>query len=143
MEFTPIFPEKTPRKPLSNIAKAYPKSALHPLLAIGGRNGIRAQFSISTWLTAGACLQSLLLLLPVPVIYIILPSIALLLYKIINTYLILYKFKPNPLMDGIVKGKHSAIIPSSDGTFTRYAGSSVGGGGVCVLLLGARSNRYP
>jgi hypothetical protein len=143
MEFTPIFPDKTPHKPLSNSAKAYPKTALHPLLTVGGQNSLRAQFTISTWLTAGACLQSLLVLLPVPLFYTILPSIALLAYKIINTYLILYGFKPNPLMDGVVMGKHSALIPSSDGIFTRDIGSSIGGGGVCVFLLGARSNRYP
>lgn len=141
MEFTPALPERTPNKPLSNSARAFTNSS-HPLLTIGGKNSIRVQFTISTWLTTGACLQSLLLLLPIPLIYKVLPSFVLLSCKIINTYLILYGFKPNPFMDGVIPGKHSAVIPSKDGTFTRPVGSSVGGGTVCVFLLGVRSNRY-
>jgi hypothetical protein len=77
-----------------------------------------------------------------PVNYTVLPSLVFLPYKIINTYLALWGFKGNHLMDGVVKGRHSAIFPNSDGGFTRSVGESVGGGGVCVFLLGARSNRF-
>jgi hypothetical protein len=45
-------------------------------------------------------------------------------------------------MQGVIKGRHSAIFPNRDGGFERSIGESVGGGGVCVFLLGARSNRY-
>jgi hypothetical protein len=141
MEFTPLFPTPTPnRKPLSNSSKAFPKGT-HPFLTVGGQNIRRAQFTISTWLCVGAVLQSLLVLLPLPVYYTVLPSIALLAYKIINTYLIQWGFRENKLMDGVLMGRHSAIFPNSDGGFTRRVGESVSGGGVCVCLLGARSNR--
>jgi hypothetical protein len=93
-------------------------------------------------------LQSLLVLVPLilhsplPVYYALLPSLALLSYKIANTYLVLWGFKENPLMQGVVRGRVSALIPSADGGFERGVGDSVGGGGVCVFLLGARTNRY-
>jgi hypothetical protein len=141
MEFTPLFPNPTlARKSLSNSSRAFPRGG-HRLFSIGGQNSLRAQFTISTWLCVGAAFQSLLVLLPLPVYYTILPSIVLLAYKIINTYLELWGFKRNHLMDGVIKRRYSAIFPNSDGSFTRSAGQAIGGGGVCVFLLGARSNR--
>jgi cobalamin biosynthesis protein CobD/CbiB len=52
---------------------------------------------------------------PLPLYYTVLPPIALLAYKTINTYLILWGYKWNYLMDGVIKGRHLAIFPNSDG----------------------------
>lgn len=88
---------------------------------------LRDQLSLSSWLTVGAVLQSLLVLLPVSKSLAILPTLALAAYKTLRAVKTISSYKPGD--DGVILAKVGATMEKdikSDGR-------------VCLLVLGARS----
>jgi len=91
--------------------------------------------SIQTILLIGACLQTVLFLLPIPKLYSVGPAIGLLLFRIVDTTLITYNLIPNPYLKDAIHKKVTAQPHDRDGNF--------GGPGkekIAVMLLGAKSN---
>lgn len=95
---------------------------------------VGANFDLSTLLMVGACLQSILIL-TFQNKYALLPACFVLCLRSIDTFLITFKFKANPYLEGVVKGRVTAIVPNEDGEIT-----GPGEQRVAVLLLGAKSN---
>lgn len=94
----------------------------------------------------GGLLQSILiLLLPVRLIYALLPTFGLALFKVTRLVLKVGGVIENPLMEGVKLGRSSAVFPPSEigekGMF-RPVGESVGGEGMCILLLSNRCNQF-
>jgi hypothetical protein len=97
---------------------------------------IRDQFSISTWLCIGATLQIIAWLLVSRTIAIYAP-ILLLLFRFIDTMLMLSGITRNRRMDGIIPNKFCAQIPDENGEFSEKVADQT----ITVILLGARSNQ--
>ncbi|CZT47455.1 uncharacterized protein RSE6_08017 [Rhynchosporium secalis] len=98
-------------------------------------NIIHGNLSLQTILLIGACLQTLLFLLPIPKLYSVGPAIALLLFRIIETTLITYNLIPNPYLEDAILRKTAAQPHDSEGKF-----SGPGKEKIAILLLGAKSN---
>lgn len=126
MAFTPIFTDSQALKPATSNPAFF-----HYL--------IRDQFTIQTWLTFGAAIQGLLLLLPIRPVYAIAPAFLLLLAKAIDTLMITFNLKPNSYIAKVLDTKFSALIPNSDGTFGKKEGQE-SADKVTILLLGFRIN---
>ncbi|KAH0544909.1 hypothetical protein FGG08_000989 [Glutinoglossum americanum] len=99
------------------------------------RVGLRDNFTISTWLLVGATLQSALLLL-LPARFALVPPFMLLMYRFLDTVLMAAGWKKNIYLEGVIPGKFSAQIPDAQGRFSKGPSSE----GICVFLIGARSN---
>jgi len=98
-------------------------------------NMLHNNLSIQTILLIGACLQTVLFLLPIPKLYSVGPAIGLLLFRIVDTTLITYNLIPNPYLKDAIHKKVTAQPHDRDGNF--------GGPGkekIAVMLLGAKSN---
>ncbi len=92
-------------------------------------------FSLSTILLTGACLQSLLSLL-LPFRYAFLPAFILLLARITSNALITLGYTSNPYEQGIMTDKWTAQVPTADGISEKS-----GEKGVVVFAIGASSNQ--
>lgn len=96
---------------------------------------LKDQMTLSSWLSIGACFNSLLFL-AIGRIALLLPFL-LVVFRVSDTLLQTYGFKKNPLMDGSIKSKYSAQFPNEDGTFGPKPASEQ----IVVFLIGARSNQ--
>lgn len=96
---------------------------------------IRNHFTTSTWLLLGALAQISLSLLPIRKVYTLLPVLVILLLQITNHIAIMFGYKRNIYMDGVIPGKVAAMIPSSAGSVAQPKDDKI-----CVVHLGARSN---
>ena len=97
---------------------------------------IRDQFTTTTWLLAGACMQSFLVLC-LPRLFAILPAVLFIAFRFVRAVLMVYGFTPNTYLDGVKLGNWTAQIPNEDGTFSEKSGDKE----VVVFLLSARSNQ--
>ncbi|CZT49613.1 uncharacterized protein RSE6_10488 [Rhynchosporium secalis] len=142
MEFAPLH-QPTTSRPLADSTLGW-MHPWHPLMGTQGRVRIRAHFTISDWLLMGGLLQSIIiLLLPVRPLYSLLPTFGLAIYKVTRLFMKLGGVIENPLMDGVKIGRSSAVFPPSlvgEKGMIRPVGESVGGDGMCILLLSNRCN---
>ncbi|KAI9669115.1 MAG: protein phosphatase 2A regulatory subunit cdc55 [Alyxoria varia] len=100
---------------------------------------IRDSFTITTWLAIGAAFQSLLILLPLRPVYTLGPAILLLTLKLVDNAFVILGWKRNPLMNGVLPGKHTALFPSENGQFQAKNGYP-SREKIAVVLLGVRNN---
>lgn len=90
----------------------------------------------------GAFLQILLFSLPIRRLFAVSPVILVLGWQIVDAALMTFGLKRNVFMDDVLRTKFSALVPDEDGQFSRAAeGSTPGGAGVCLFLLGFRVNQ--
>lgn len=94
-----------------------------------------ANFSISTWLAAGACAQSILFL-TLPRHVALLPAVILLLLRLAKGVLITQGYIHNTYTDGAFMHKGTAPIPNDDGSIPAKAADK----GLVVFILGANTN---
>ncbi|CZT25679.1 uncharacterized protein RCC_11348 [Ramularia collo-cygni] len=99
-----------------------------------GATFLRDQFTISTWLCMGAVVQGSLLLAIGRLALV--PAVALLLYRTLDTYAMVVGFKENKYMKHVITQKVSAQIPDENGKF----GSKPASSAITVFLIGARTN---
>lgn len=90
---------------------------------------------MSTFLAFGACLMGPLYF-AIGRIAFVLPFI-LIIYRIIDAYLMTIGAKHNPHMDGVVANKFSAQLPDQTGHFGPKPASEQ----VCVFMIGAKCNQ--
>ncbi|PVH81212.1 hypothetical protein DL98DRAFT_514847 [Cadophora sp. DSE1049] len=91
--------------------------------------------SLQTILLIGACVQTVLFLLPIPKLYSVGPAIALLLFRITDTTLITYNLIPNPYLKDAIHKKVTAQPHDCEGNF-----AGPGKEKIAIMLLGAKSN---
>ncbi|KAK0507188.1 hypothetical protein JMJ35_010226 [Cladonia borealis] len=96
---------------------------------------IKNNFHLTTWLAAGACIQSILVLV-LPRHVALLPAIIYLLVKIINGALITKGYTRNPYLPTPYLKRMTAPIPEADGTLPAKGGEK----GVVVFIVGANYN---
>lgn len=92
-------------------------------------------FHSTTVLFIGAVIQGLLVL-AIPRIWVLLPSMLVLFTRFANTLAITFKFRPNPYLEDAIFQKWSPVIPDTDGNFSDQPGDEK----VAVLLLCAKAN---
>ncbi|KAK5000359.1 hypothetical protein LTR66_000777 [Elasticomyces elasticus] len=124
MDFVPLLSPSTVR-PVSKFIRGE---------KTGQANLIRDNFTLTTWMLLGAGAQSLLFLLAGRVA--LLPAVAVLVWQVLDTYLMATGVKHNTYMDGIIPGKFSAQFPDESGNYGNKPANSE----VVVFLLGARIN---
>ena len=88
----------------------------------------------------GAVVQTGLFFLPLRPVYQYGPCLTLLVLKIIDNVLQLFGIKRNEHMQGVIPGRHAALLPNVDGTFQRDENGFPGGGQITVFLLSVKSN---
>lgn len=96
------------------------------------------QYGISplSWALIGASLQALAVYLFSSGRYILLISTLALLFKLANMLLQAYNVIPNPLLENVIEGRTTALVPDQEtGEITTAAGEKI-----VVLHLGAKSN---
>ncbi|KAL9105667.1 MAG: hypothetical protein Q9187_008671 [Circinaria calcarea] len=98
-------------------------------------NIIRDSFSLTTWLLAGACLQSLLALL-LPTRVALLPAVILVTVRLINGALITRGYIRNPYLDGTFRGRSMVPMPGE----TELASEKSSNKEMVVFIVGASSN---
>jgi heme-degrading monooxygenase HmoA len=101
---------------------------------VGLLQNLGSNFSLSTLLLVGACFQSLLIL-TIRSKYALLPAFFVLLLRSADTLLITFKFKPNPYLADVQRGRVTAIVPDEAGEIQGPSAEKV-----AILLLGAKSN---
>ncbi|KAL4779837.1 hypothetical protein BJX76DRAFT_66670 [Aspergillus varians] len=99
------------------------------------RTIILNNFQPSSWFLVAASLQGILTWL-FPTVLTFIPALLILAYRGIDVLLIMYGFRPNPAMEGVIPRKFSAQIPDEDGEF----GDKPSRDTVVVFLLGTKSN---
>ena len=97
---------------------------------------IRDQLSLTSWLLAGACLQSLLVLC-LPRLVALLPAVVFLFLRLADTILMSTGYTRNRYLDGTRKGKWTAQIPNKDGSFPEKPANK----GMVLFVVGASSNQ--
>ncbi|KAH6695937.1 hypothetical protein BKA61DRAFT_253513 [Leptodontidium sp. MPI-SDFR-AT-0119] len=142
MELNPLH-APTVKRPLSESTRGWIHPT-HPLMGTQGRFRIRAHFTISDWLLIGGLLQSIvILLLPIRPVYALLPTFGLAIFKVTRLVLKVNGVIENPLMEGVKQGRSCAVFPPpeiGEKGMVRPVGESVGGDGMCILLLSNRCN---
>lgn len=98
-------------------------------------NMLHNNLSLQTILLIGACVQTVLFLLPIPKLYSVGPAMGLLLFRIIDTTLITYNLIPNPYLKDAIHKKVTAQPHDREGNF-----AGPGKEKIAILLLGAKSN---
>ncbi|KAL9086719.1 MAG: hypothetical protein Q9159_004014 [Coniocarpon cinnabarinum] len=132
MQFTPLFSDLDSPVRHKSHAGQNPWTIFH--------NNIRDLLTIQTWLLLGAALQCLLFILPLRPTYQYGPCLLAIALKVIDAILVALRLKANPLMINCVPGKHAAVIPNTDGSFSRPDDGFPGGEKIAVFLLNSRSN---
>lgn len=99
-------------------------------------NTIRDNFSLTTWLLAGACLQSLLVLL-LPTRVALLPAVILLTVRFVHGALITRGYIRNPYLDGTFRGRWMVPTPGE----TESASEETSHKEMVVFIVGASSNQ--
>jgi len=141
MAVAPLFPEMMAKRPESQAMRAY-RHKIHPFLSPSFQAVIRSQLSITDWLLIGCGLQALIVFVsPLSVSYSLAPTLALIVFKILKTLATIFGVIGNPHMKNIRVGRQTAIFPNSDGGFERKEGESVGGKGMCIVLLSSKCNQ--
>jgi hypothetical protein len=142
MELNSIIPEVYDKKPLSQATRGWVDSKTHPLLTTQGLVRLRTQLPIEDWLLVGAVLQALILLiLPLKLVFLLAPTFALAMYKVTRLILVCYGFLENKHMRGVKLERMSAVFPEPDGGLFRPGGKTVGGEGMCLVLLTSKVNQ--
>ncbi|KAF2098409.1 hypothetical protein NA57DRAFT_77201 [Rhizodiscina lignyota] len=95
---------------------------------------VRDQLTISSWLALGACLTFPLYTFLGPKA--VIPAAVLLGWRILDSVLMTVGLKHNPRMDNVLNTKFAAQFPDQTGAW----GNKAAHNGICVILLGARSN---
>lgn len=95
---------------------------------------LASNFSLSTLLLAGACLQSVLVL-TIQNKYALLPAFAVLVLRSLDALLITFKLKQNPYLADVIAGRVTALVPNDQGEIIGPSAEKV-----AILLLGAKSN---
>ena len=127
-----------PPKPQSSLVKGYRPKEHNPFLSsISDQHALRDNFKTSTWLLIGACIQCLLLALPIRPSYALLPAVLVLSYRFITGLLMCFGIIKHPYADGVIPGKSCTAMPES----YDIDGNKKDDGGVCVIMLFARCNR--
>lgn len=140
MAITPLYPEAHVKRPWSQAMRAY-RHNLSTFLSPASQNQIRSQLSIADWLLIGCGLQALLVLIsPLPLLYSLTPTFALGTFKILRTLAMIFGLITNTHMKGVRIGRQTAIFPNPEGGFDRPKGESVGGKGMCIILLSSKCN---
>lgn len=98
-------------------------------------NALGDHYSFSTWLLIGGSLQALLAII-FGSFWVCLPVLLLLAARSLDTLAIIFKFKPNPYLEGAIHNRVAPQIPDSEGNFSSNAGSAK----VAVFLLGFKVN---
>ncbi|KAJ5249110.1 hypothetical protein N7468_000561 [Penicillium chermesinum] len=96
-----------------------------------GRNLLRDQLPLTTWILIGAVAQSAAVLL-IPKVYAVLPAIFIFAYQVLDIFLMHKGYTRNRFMDKIVKGKFTGQIPSREGVFSSKPSNETV---VCFLLI--------
>ena len=125
MSYKPIY------KPFSARKHTQDKEDGADLLTI-----LRYNFSIFTWILLGASAQALLGYLFVQQRYVLLISTTLLLARFGKTLLQGSGILPNPYMEGVIKGRTTALLPDEKTGEIHTAASKK----IAILHLGAKSN---
>ncbi|KAL7933185.1 hypothetical protein V8C35DRAFT_305125 [Trichoderma chlorosporum] len=112
-----------------------PITTTEQAISIAFWNGIRENFTISTWLAIGAVLQGFLVLFARPT-FAVAPAALLLIYRFSHTMLMQYGFIRNTQMEDVIMGKYTVQIPDKDGK----PPSEPSGTGMAVIMLGMRNN---
>jgi hypothetical protein len=125
-------------KPRSNIIRGYglQERSVYPN-TVADLHALRDNFTISTWLLIGASLQCLLMVLPIRPSYALLPAVVILSCRLAKNLLQCFGIIRHPYADGVIPGKVAAKMPES----YDKEGNQVNDGGVCVIMLFARSNQ--
>lgn len=139
-QFAPLFPAQA-KRPASAFFGAAKGSSVRNLGRIYASEKlltntqfIRDQFTISTWLCIGGVIQGALILALGRLA--LLPAVAVLLYRTLDTYAMVIGFKKNIYMKDVITQKFSAQIPDEIGEF----GSQPANAPVTVFIIGTRSN---
>lgn len=97
---------------------------------------LRSSFDISTWLLLGASLQALVFLILNRYKYItLLPSVLLLLTRLLKGAIITKGWAKNPYLPEKYMAKRTAPIPNADGSL------EAGNTGVVCFIVGANINQ--
>ena len=126
MAFKPLLPPTTSR-PKSEILRYSPAAQISNLVS--------KNFHCSTLLLAGALCQGLLVL-AIPRIGMLLPTIAILFVRFADTLAVTFKFRANPYLEDAIFQKWSPIIPDADGNMSDHPADEK----VAVLLLCLKLN---
>lgn len=122
-------------QPLSKPATAKPQSQYEKQQArAAGLTLIRDQFTLSTWLAIGACIEGLVFF-AIGKLALTLP-IAVVIYRVLDAFLQATGNKKNEYMNEVVLNKFSGQIPNEIGEF----GDKPANGSVAVFMLGFRCN---
>jgi heme-degrading monooxygenase HmoA len=113
-------------KPLTQIAWTPPLEVLSQQLS--------SNFTLSTLLLTGACIQVIVLSIFQNSRYVFLPAFVLLGIKLLDALLIASDIRSNPYMKNVFLGRRSAFVPDENGQITDERQK------VVILLLGAKSN---
>ncbi|KAK5078074.1 hypothetical protein LTR64_003521 [Lithohypha guttulata] len=128
MAFKSILPPTpTLTRPLSQIYDSKTQIQLNNLIT---RN-----FASSTILLTGALLQGLLVL-AVPRVWTLLPTVLVLIARFADTLAITFKFRPNPYLEDVVFQRSAPVIPDEDGNMSNTPADQK----VAVLLLCVKLN---
>lgn len=68
----------------------------------------------------------------------LLPASVLIVYRVLDAFLMTVGVKRNPGMDGVILNKFAAAFPDTEGKF----GNKPARDGVVCFLIGARCNQY-
>ncbi|KAF8850542.1 hypothetical protein BDZ45DRAFT_731496 [Acephala macrosclerotiorum] len=142
MDLKPLYEPKA-QKPLSQAIKGFRDgyTNIHPLLTTQGHTRIRANFTIADWLLMGSLLQAIVIIsTSLPVIYVLVPTFGLAIFKLTRLVLKIYRVVENPQMQNVRLGRQTALFPPKNGTMIRQAGEPVGGEGMCIVLLTNKCN---
>ena len=111
------------------------KTTPNQLLTSFGRGSstpfLRDQLDINTWLLIGAILQCAISLLPLSNSIKLTPALCALTYKVIDTVMISYNLKANPMMDKVITHKQTNSFEKDD-SFD----------GFVVFIIGAQINQF-
>ena len=105
-------------------------------LSVTSETFLKQNFTLTTWLALGACLQSIFILL-LPRRVALLPAAILLLAKVINGALITKGFTRNPYLPTPYLKRMTAPIPEADGSPPEKNADK----GVVVFIVGANYNQ--
>lgn len=126
MAFKPLLPS-TPTRPKSESERYSVAHEINTLISVN--------FHSTTLLLIGAILQGTLILI-LPRIWVLLPTILILVARFADTMAVTFRFRPNPYLQDSIYQKWSTVIPDKDGNFSDTPADEK----VAVLLLCAKVN---